>query len=124
MFGVPRSKEAKEAVKTVFDLWGTSVYLKGGHSENQSTDYFFDGHDLIKLHSPVLKISSSHGTGCRLSSAICAGLSKGQSEKEAAVNAKNYVYHCLNNCLSLENGLNVMNTAGTIIENITVVEDL
>ena len=74
-----------------------NVFLKGGHSTKPGLDYFYDGR-LWKLEAPEVKIKSSHGTGCRISSALCAALASGNSALDAAILAKNYVYHALKNC--------------------------
>ena len=73
------------------------IFLKGGHSQNPGTDYFFDGR-LWQMEAPQIEIKSSHGTGCRISSAFCAALARGEKNLDAAKSAKNYVYHSLNNC--------------------------
>ena len=73
------------------------IFLKGGHSQNPGTDYFYDGR-LWKMEAPQIEIKSSHGTGCRISSAFCAALANGEKILDAACSAKNYVYHALNSC--------------------------
>lgn len=71
----------------------THVLLKGGHSDGNDTS-----DQLIDLDGNITPISGQrvvgtgkHGTGCVLSSAIAAGLSKGMKLKTACTFAKRYV---------------------------------
>ena len=43
---------------------------------------------------------------------------------EASTIAKNYVYNCLKNCLSLESGIFVMNNAGKQIDNLVEIQEI
>src|ERR1700743_454655 len=64
-----------------------AVLIKGGHGEgSESIDYLFDGGSTVALAAPRIATKNTHGTGCSLSSAIAAGLAKGES-REAAVRA-------------------------------------
>lgn len=89
----------------------TGIILKGGHSQKPGIDYFYDG-KLWKLEAPELKIKSSHGTGCRISSAFCAALAQGNSPLNAALAAKNYVYHALKNCRKTDKGQWLLGSPG------------
>jgi hydroxymethylpyrimidine/phosphomethylpyrimidine kinase len=69
-----------------------SVLIKGGHGEgSESIDYFFDSAGTISLPAPRIATKNTHGTGCSLSSAIAAGLAKGESLETAIRNAKAFV---------------------------------
>jgi hydroxymethylpyrimidine/phosphomethylpyrimidine kinase len=64
-----------------------AVLIKGGHGQGgESIDYLFDGSRTIALAAPRIATKNTHGTGCSLSSAIAAGLAKGDN-LEAAVRA-------------------------------------
>ena len=64
-----------------------AVLIKGGHGHGpESTDWLIDGASVVRLAAPRIATRNTHGTGCSLSSAIAAGLAKGQ-ELEAAVRA-------------------------------------
>lgn len=106
---IDSERDAITAIKKLFKLYSCKVYLKGGHSQEAGVDYFFDGSKTWRLASEKLRIESSHGTGCRLSSAICASLSIGKNDLEAVTEAKNYVFTCLSNCSTLNHGQMVMN---------------
>ncbi|MCH2206605.1 MAG: hydroxymethylpyrimidine/phosphomethylpyrimidine kinase [Lentisphaerales bacterium] len=91
-----------------------SIFLKGGHTEDKNTDFLITNKHIIKYNSPLIhNIGSSHGTGCRISSGICAALAKGYNLIDACQLAKNYVYHTLatNN---LSNQQFVMHSPGKV----------
>jgi hydroxymethylpyrimidine/phosphomethylpyrimidine kinase len=106
---IDSESDAINAMEKLFKLHNCKVYLKGGHSQKAGVDYFFDGIKTWRLSSKQLQIESSHGTGCRLSSAICASLAIGKNELESVTEAKNYVFTCLKNCSTLSDGKTVMN---------------
>jgi hydroxymethylpyrimidine/phosphomethylpyrimidine kinase len=69
------------------------VLLKGGHLEaGGSTDVLFIGPEgrFVVLEGERISTRNNHGTGCTLSSALAAFLSKGLSIEEAARQAKEY----------------------------------
>jgi hydroxymethylpyrimidine/phosphomethylpyrimidine kinase len=69
-----------------------AVLIKGGHGHGpESTDFLIDGHSVIRLAAPRIATSNTHGTGCSLSSAIAAGLAKGNGLEAAVRDAKAYV---------------------------------
>jgi hydroxymethylpyrimidine/phosphomethylpyrimidine kinase len=64
-----------------------AVLIKGGHGQGpESIDYLVSGNGIIALAAPRIATKNTHGTGCSLSSAIAAGLAKGE-ELETAVRA-------------------------------------
>ena len=69
-----------------------AVLIKGGHGQGaESIDYLFHGDDVIALRAPRLATSNTHGTGCSLSSAIAAGLAKGEPLEAAVRHAKTWI---------------------------------
>jgi hydroxymethylpyrimidine/phosphomethylpyrimidine kinase len=69
-----------------------AVLIKGGHGNGpESTDYFVTVDRVIALPAPRVATKNTHGTGCTLSSAIAAGLAKGQDMEAAVRSAKAYV---------------------------------
>lgn len=69
-----------------------AVLIKGGHGQGaESTDYFIDGERTITLAAPRIDTRNTHGTGCSLSSAIAAGLAKGEGLETAIRNAKAWI---------------------------------
>jgi hydroxymethylpyrimidine/phosphomethylpyrimidine kinase len=69
-----------------------AVLIKGGHGEGaESIDYLIDSAGVIALAAPRIATKNTHGTGCSLSSAIAAGLAKGEGMETAVRNAKAWV---------------------------------
>jgi hydroxymethylpyrimidine/phosphomethylpyrimidine kinase len=68
------------------------VLIKGGHGQGaQSTDYLVGGDGVITLAAPRIATKNTHGTGCSLSSAIAAGLAKGEDMESAVRHAKTWI---------------------------------
>jgi hydroxymethylpyrimidine/phosphomethylpyrimidine kinase len=69
-----------------------AVLIKGGHGEGaESTDYLIGANGAITLAAPRIATKNTHGTGCSLSSAIAAGLAKGEGMEAAVRNAKAWI---------------------------------
>ncbi|MCA6126082.1 bifunctional hydroxymethylpyrimidine kinase/phosphomethylpyrimidine kinase [Bradyrhizobium sp. WSM 1704] len=69
-----------------------AVLVKGGHGHGaDSIDYLIDGERSIALAAPRIATANTHGTGCSLSSAIAAGLAKGEDMETAVRNAKAWI---------------------------------
>lgn len=70
-----------------------AVLMKGGHgSGSEAVDVLVTPDGVQNFSAPRLPSRNSHGTGCTLSSAIAAGLAKGQPLGEAVGLAKAYVH--------------------------------
>ncbi len=69
-----------------------AVLIKGGHGQgSESIDYFVTGSGIVALATPRIATKNTHGTGCSLSSAIAAGLAKGEELETAVRNAKTWI---------------------------------
>jgi hydroxymethylpyrimidine/phosphomethylpyrimidine kinase len=69
-----------------------AVLIKGGHGQGaESTDYLIRDSGIIVLAAPRIATNNTHGTGCSLSSAIAAGLAKGEALETAVRNAKAWI---------------------------------
>jgi hydroxymethylpyrimidine/phosphomethylpyrimidine kinase len=69
-----------------------AVLIKGGHGQGpESIDYLVSKNGIIALAAPRIATKNTHGTGCSLSSAIAAGLAKGEELETAVRNAKAWV---------------------------------
>jgi len=69
-----------------------AVLIKGGHGQGaESIDYLFSGDGIKALSAPRIATQNTHGTGCSLSSAIAAGLAKGEGLESAVRNAKTWI---------------------------------
>ena len=69
-----------------------AVLIKGGHGQgSESIDYLVRESGAIALAAPRVATQNTHGTGCSLSSAIAAGLAKGEDLETAVRSAKAFV---------------------------------
>jgi hydroxymethylpyrimidine/phosphomethylpyrimidine kinase len=69
-----------------------AVLIKGGHGEGaESIDYLVDSEKTIALAAPRVATKNTHGTGCSLSSAVAAGLAKGETLEQAVRSAKAWI---------------------------------
>ena len=68
------------------------LLIKGGHGEGpESVDYLLTQNSVETLSAPRIATRNTHGTGCSLSSAIAAGLAKGEDLATAVRNAKAFI---------------------------------
>jgi hydroxymethylpyrimidine/phosphomethylpyrimidine kinase len=69
-----------------------AVLIKGGHGQGaESIDYLIAAGGASALAAPRIATKNTHGTGCSLSSAIAAGLAKGEAMETAVRNAKAWI---------------------------------
>ncbi len=69
-----------------------TVLIKGGHGQGaESIDYLVTHDGALALAAPRVVTKNTHGTGCSLSSAIAAGLAKGEDMETAVRGAKSYI---------------------------------
>ena len=69
-----------------------AVLIKGGHGKGaESVDFLVTKDSTIRLAAKRIATKNTHGTGCTLSSAIAAGLAKGESLEQSVRAAKIYV---------------------------------
>jgi hydroxymethylpyrimidine/phosphomethylpyrimidine kinase len=69
-----------------------AVLLKGGHGTgSEASDYLLTPMGGTWFRAPRIATRNTHGTGCTLSSAIAAGLAKGQHLEAAVAVAKDYL---------------------------------
>jgi hydroxymethylpyrimidine/phosphomethylpyrimidine kinase len=69
-----------------------AVLIKGGHGQGaESTDYLVTADGTHALSGTRVATKNTHGTGCSLSSAIAAGLAKGEDMEAAVRHAKSWI---------------------------------
>lgn len=103
----PAEGEAQmaEQARALLALGPKAVLMKGGHGKGPTCIDLLvtaDG-NLLRLEAPRLATRNTHGTGCTLSSAIAAGLAKGQKIAEAVHAAHAY----LQGAIAAADGLSV-----------------
>ncbi|MDJ1182329.1 bifunctional hydroxymethylpyrimidine kinase/phosphomethylpyrimidine kinase [Roseofilum casamattae] len=84
----------------------TSVLVKGGgmSGELQGVDVLLHGEEMTVLQMGTISTPNTHGTGCTLSAAIAANLSRGCSIPESVRQAKAYVTEALKFSLDIGKG--------------------
>jgi hydroxymethylpyrimidine/phosphomethylpyrimidine kinase len=84
--------EMREQAERLLALGARTVLMKGGHGSGaESVDLLVSPNAVARLSAERVPTQNTHGTGCTLSSAIAAGLAKGQRLAEAVSDAKLYV---------------------------------
>jgi hydroxymethylpyrimidine/phosphomethylpyrimidine kinase len=84
--------EIEHQGRRLLSMGCAAVLIKGGHGEgSESIDYLVRGSGTIALSAPRIATKNTHGTGCSLSSAIAAGLAKGEEMETAVRHAKAFV---------------------------------
>jgi hydroxymethylpyrimidine/phosphomethylpyrimidine kinase len=83
--------DIREAARNIARMGPRAVLMKGGHRHGDATDILYDGTDFLELTSERFDTPNTHGTGCTLSAAIAAGLSRGLNVQDAVREAKRYV---------------------------------
>jgi hydroxymethylpyrimidine/phosphomethylpyrimidine kinase len=96
--GAVRDVDAMEqAARTMVDRFGARAALvKGGHLEGSTlVDVYFDGASVRHFTHPKIETTSTHGTGCTLSSAIAALLATGYPLEDAIDAALDFVHRAI-----------------------------
>lgn len=96
--------DMQNAAELIGDKYDCAVLLKGGHSINDANDLLYRDGKFKWFRSERIDNKNTHGTGCTLSSAIAANLSKGIDLDEAILKAKNYLTEALRAGLDLGKG--------------------
>lgn len=106
----PKSKdEFKQACKELLKTGAKSVYLKCGDVGGVSLDLFYDGAEFTEFEQGRIDTSSTHGSGCSLSSAIASNLALDFSLRESAQRANKYVYKAIKAAFTVGSGCNPIN---------------
>lgn len=98
--------DMQEAAQRIYQLGAKAVLVKGGGMTGnlRGVDVWFDGRELSILTTESVQTSNNHGTGCTLSSAIAANLTKGKDLLDAVRLAKDYVTTALKYALDIGQG--------------------
>jgi hydroxymethylpyrimidine/phosphomethylpyrimidine kinase len=85
--------ELELQAKKLIELGCPAVLMKGGHMDGATCqDLLLTGSELLSFSHPRIQTTNTHGTGCTLSSAIAAGLAKGDELATAVSKATDYVH--------------------------------
>ncbi len=97
-------EDMEEAALRIHSFGPKYVYMKGGHLDGDAIDVLFDGERFESLHHERIQARNSHGTGCVLSAAMTAYLSRGENVFSAAQHAKQFVTAAIRKGLELGGG--------------------
>ena len=84
--------DMEESAKRIAALGPQAVLVKGGHRVGDATDILYAHQEFTYFKGEHLDSTSTHGTGCSLSSAIAADLANGLSLIDAVREAKRFVF--------------------------------
>jgi len=84
--------DMEEACRRISAMGAKAVLVKGGHRIEDATDVLYDGSQFHYFKGRHIDSTSTHGTGCSLSSAIASNLAKGFALVEAVQQAKQFVF--------------------------------
>jgi hydroxymethylpyrimidine/phosphomethylpyrimidine kinase len=96
-------EEMRDAGRALREHGARAILIKGGHIppmlDNAGvpflSDLLFDADEEHVLRMPVVATTSTHGTGCTLSSAIAANLALGRGMRESVELAQRYLHAAL-----------------------------
>jgi hydroxymethylpyrimidine/phosphomethylpyrimidine kinase len=93
----PDQKEMVLMAEQLLALGSKAIFLKGGHLLGTTAcDFYLDQEGANAwLTMPKIQTKNTHGTGCTLSAAMAACLSRGMNLLESCKTAKDYLYHAL-----------------------------
>ena len=85
-------EDMREAGRRIMALGPRAVLVKGGHLDGpDSIDVACTASGAFEIRRPRITTRHTHGTGCTLSSAICANLALGLADREAMERAREYL---------------------------------
>ena len=89
---IKSSEDRIKAAQAILTFGPQQVLIKGGHGSGpQADDLLFGPSGATWFSIPRVETRNDHGTGCSLSSAICANLARGFDLPTATRRAKEYV---------------------------------
>ena len=103
-------KAMARAARELVRRGARAALVKGGHlAGSETVDVLFDGEALQTFRHPKLETTSTHGTGCTLSSAIAAHLALGHPLGEAVQISLEYVHRAIATAPGLGSGHGPLN---------------
>ena len=102
--------ERKQAARDLVALGAHAAVVKGGHSEDDVTDIYWDGIEMVELTGTRFPTTNTHGSGCVFSAAIAAGLAKGLEPLAAVKGAKEFISGAIEHSLELGFGHGPVNS--------------
>jgi hydroxymethylpyrimidine/phosphomethylpyrimidine kinase len=93
--------QRKQAARDLVALGARTAVVKGGHSEDDVTDVYWDGVQMVELTGKRFPTTNTHGSGCVFSAAIAAGLANGLEPLAAVRGAKEFISGAIEHSLEL-----------------------
>lgn len=106
---VKNVEDMETAALRLREMGARAVLLKGGHLTGDAVDVLADVSGTRLYTAPRIETSSTHGTGCTLSSAIAALLAQGHGLREAIERAKEYLTTAIRTAPGLGHGAGPLN---------------
>lgn len=100
--------DMQEAAVILLKRHGCPVLVTGGGVDGRHVDLLAAIDGVSHFESPTIKRGKISGTGCAHSAAITAALAKGDSLREAVLDAKGYVTSAIGAAPELPSGLGVI----------------
>lgn len=105
LLGQLEGGDVEAQASALLALGPKAVLMKGGHAESDTcTDLLVGRAGTTRLAAPRISTRNTHGTGCSYSSAIAAGLAKGQPMAEAVGLAHDWLHQAILRADELEVG--------------------
>ncbi|MFH1857298.1 MAG: bifunctional hydroxymethylpyrimidine kinase/phosphomethylpyrimidine kinase [Candidatus Omnitrophota bacterium] len=98
-----------DAAKAILQLGVKAVLIKGGHRQDDATDFLCTPEGVQQFAAARLETPHTHGTGCTYSAAITAVLSQGKALADAVSTAKRYVTEAIATAPKLGRGQGPVN---------------
>ncbi len=101
---IEKGEDMIHAAREIYEKYGCSVLLKGGHSVMDANDLLYSNGSYQWFYGQRIDNPNTHGTGCTLSSAIASNLAKGYDMPTSVKKAKEYISGALSAGLNLGKG--------------------
>lgn len=89
---IKNSNDAKNAALKIAEYGVKNILIKGGHTDSdQCIDILYHHTVFTEFNTHKIATNNTHGTGCTLSAAIAAELSKGKTIVQAVDSAKKFI---------------------------------
>lgn len=104
------------AARKIAAFYKGDILIKGGHLSDDASDLLYEGKRDEDIWFPGIRLdsTSTHGTGCTLSSAIACNLAAGMSSREAVARAKRYITEAIRQAPGFGRGHGPLNHLVTI----------
>ncbi|MGD8727613.1 MAG: bifunctional hydroxymethylpyrimidine kinase/phosphomethylpyrimidine kinase [Gemmatimonadales bacterium] len=109
---VTSAEEMEHAGRKLIELGAQAALVKGGHlSGDEVVDVLVLGDDAAvrQFRRPRIETTSTHGTGCTLSSAVTAGLARGRDLERSVYDALQFVHRAIATAPGLGSGHGPLN---------------